>query len=198
MTDSAAGVLSGVVASGTAGPKAAGSTARGEAARDLETIYRTEVGFVWRVVRRCGVPSEAIEDLVHEVFLVVQRRLPELGHDEELRRWLYVISRGVVANDRRIRSRRERRHDGAPPPTSPPDPESFARGVEAIALVEGFLQTLGAEQRVVFELVDIEGWSSVEVASLTGAPLDTVYSRVRLARAAFARFVAATRKEAHG
>jgi RNA polymerase sigma-70 factor (ECF subfamily) len=80
-------------------------------------------------------------------------------------------------------------------PGAPPvDPERFAEEVEAIAIVERFLATLAEEQRLAFELVDIEGFTGPEVAGLVDAPLDTVYSRLRLARAAFARFVAALRE----
>lgn len=190
MTDRSTGVLVGSVASGKAGPKTARWDQDAETSHELEAIYRTHVGFVWRVVRRLGVPAEAIEDLVHEVFLVVRRRLSEAAEHGDGRAWLFMITRGVVSNDRRVRARRHRRHEDAPPPDPPVDPERLAAKAQAIARVETFLGTLPDEQRVVFELVDIEGFSGPEVARVTDAPVDTVYSRLRLARAAFARFFA--------
>jgi len=193
VTERVARVLLPAVASGTAGPKAAADV-RADSSRQLEAIYRTHVEFVWRVVRRHGVPRDAIEDLVHEVFLVVRRRLTELDGRVECRGWLFMITRGVVSNDRRIRARRVRRHDEAPAPLPPPDPERFAEGAEAIAWTERFLSTLPEEQRLVFELVDIEGLTGPEVARLGDVGLDTLYSRLRLARAAFACFVAALRE----
>ncbi|HWB80964.1 MAG TPA: RNA polymerase sigma factor [Nannocystaceae bacterium] len=190
MTDRSPGVLVGSVVAGKAGPKTAQWDDDAETSRVLAAIYRAHVGFVWRVVRRLGVPAEAIEDLVHEVFLVVRRRLSEVAQHGDGRAWLFMITRGVVSNDRRIRARRHRRHEDAPPPDPPVDPERLAAKAEAIARVEIFLSTLTDEQRVVFELVDIEGFTGPEVARVTEAPLDTVYSRLRLARAAFARFFA--------
>ena len=195
MTERAATVLPGPVASGSAGT---GPTAWHDPAatsRDLEAVYRAHVGFVWRIVRRCGVPAELIEDVVHEVFLVVRRRLGEVDAAEDLRGWLFVVTRGVVANDRRTRERRRRLHERAPQPASPPDPEQVALGSEAVAWIEQFLLTLPDEQRTVFELIDIEGFTGPEVAHTSGAGLQTVYSRLRLARAAFARFFGAIREE---
>jgi RNA polymerase sigma-70 factor (ECF subfamily) len=44
---------------------------------DLAELYRKHAGFVWRSLRRFGVADEALEDVVHEVFMIVRRRLPE-------------------------------------------------------------------------------------------------------------------------
>ena len=44
---------------------------------DLAAVYRGHAAFVWRVVRRLGVADAALEDVVHDVFLVVHRRLAE-------------------------------------------------------------------------------------------------------------------------
>lgn len=187
------GALAPIVRSGSAGTKAA-AWDRGKEARSLEHIYRTHVGFVWRVVHRLGVPSASIEDLVQEAFLVARRRLVELDADIDTRGWLYTIARGVVANDRRGRQRRERRHLEADPPASSADPEQLAVQTEAIRVVERFLARLSDDQRIVFELVDIEGFTGPEVAKAVNVPLDTVYSRLRLARAAFERHCAARRE----
>lgn len=195
MTDPLAAVLHAAVASGNAGPRPTAWDDPAATARDLEAVYRVHVGFVWRVVRRCGVPPELVEDLVHEVFLVVRRRIGELPAHDDPRGWLFALTRGVVANDRRTRERRRRLHAGAPVPDSPPDPERVLQGSEAVAWVERFLATLQDEQRTVFELIDIEGFTGPEVARITGAGLQTVYSRLRLARAAFARFFGPLREE---
>ncbi|MBC8071586.1 MAG: sigma-70 family RNA polymerase sigma factor [Deltaproteobacteria bacterium] len=175
------------MASGSAGSKAAAREDSASASHDLAQIYRDQLGFVWRVVRRLGVPFEALEDIVHDVFLVARRRLPELTSDADVRAWLFVLARGVVANDRRARERRSRRDEQASPPGAPADPEQLAAHAETVRSVEQFLRTIPEEQRIVFELIDIEGFSGPETAELVGARLDTVYSRCRLARAAFAR-----------
>lgn len=187
MTDLRARALPLIVATGKAGADGE-PHALDAAAWSLEAVYRDHLAFVWRVVRRSGVPFEAIEDVVHDVFIVVRRRLGELGRRDDVRAWLFTIARGVVANDRRSRERREHRRASVEAPSPPIDPERLAEASEAIELVERFLQTLPEEQRTVFELIDIEGFTGPEAARLGDAPLDTVYSRLRLARAAFARF----------
>jgi RNA polymerase sigma-70 factor (ECF subfamily) len=196
MTDPRARALPLGVATGKAGPKAEPWHIGVDEARSLDALYRDHLAFVWRVVRRYGVPFEAIEDVVHDVFIVVRRRLRDLDARDDVRGWLFMITRGVIANDRRSRQRREHRERVASVEPAIVDPEQQAETAEAIELVERFLRTLSEAQRVVFELVDIEGFTVPEVARLGDAPLDTVYSRLRLARAAFARFCASIREEA--
>src|SRR5262249_23464335 len=141
-----------------------------------------------------GVPFEAIEDLVHDVFIVARRRLPDLRHRDDVRGWLFMIARGVISNDRRSRERRERRNATSELHRAPLDPELQAETAEAIELVERFLRSLPDEQRIVFELMDIEGFTGAEVAALVDARANTIHSRLRLARAAFARFFADVRE----
>jgi RNA polymerase sigma-70 factor (ECF subfamily) len=77
-----------------------------------------------------------------------------------------------------------------PPPVSAlPDPELDAERREAASFVRAFLDRLDAEKRDVFELVEIEGMAVPEVAQILGINLNTAYSRLRLARQAFARAV---------
>jgi RNA polymerase sigma-70 factor (ECF subfamily) len=190
MTDRAARALLSGVSSVRSRRQAATSEQAAGSVPTLEDVYRDNVPFVWRVVRRLGVADEEIEDVLHEVFLVVKRRLRELVDHPSPRTWLFVIARGVVANHRRAGQRRARRQ-AAPPPLPPVrDPEQLAVDAEAVTLVSRFLETLPDEQRIVFELLDIEGLGAPEVARMCDVKLNTVYSRLRLARRAFARFVA--------
>lgn len=50
------------------------------------------------------------------------------------------------------------------------------------------------EQREVFVLTEFEDMSAPEIAALVGAPLPTVYSRLRLARARFQRLQPSARE----
>jgi RNA polymerase sigma-70 factor (ECF subfamily) len=71
---------------------------------DVETIYRAHADDVARWARRLGGPDIDVEDVVHEVFLVVQRRLAEWRGDAQITTWLYEITFRVV-RDRRARWR---------------------------------------------------------------------------------------------
>lgn len=152
----------------------------------LEDVYRTHAGFVWRVVRRFGIPEGSVEDVMHEVFLVVHRRLDEYDGRASMTTWLYSIARGVASNHRRGRAREERRiRLVSPEPSGVVDPQRATEETEAADFVRTFVATLDAEKRQVFELVDLEGLPVPQVAEECGIKLNTAYSRLRAARKSF-------------
>jgi RNA polymerase sigma-70 factor (ECF subfamily) len=155
---------------------------------DLESVYRAHADFVWRVVRRLGVDDGAAEDVVHEVFLVVQRRLPDFDGRAAMSSWLYGIARGVVANHKRGTSREHRRLQLVVPAAPPRDPEELSRRRQAAETVRVFLSSLGEEQREVFTLVEIEGLKGPEAAAALGIDVNLLYSRLRGARDRFRSF----------
>ncbi len=158
--------------------------------RTLEEVYARHSGFVWRIVRRLGIPEHGVEDVMHEVFLVVHRRLPEYDGRIALTTWLYQLTRGVVSNHRRSRAREQRRIELVDPRPAPaPDPEAQTRRGQAAAFVRAFLEELDPDKREVFELVELEGLAMPEVAELVGVNLNTAYSRLRAARQLFQRAV---------
>jgi len=155
----------------------------------LAELYRRHAAFVWRSLRRFGVPDDALEDTVHEVFMIVRRRLPQYDPRAAPTTWLYGIARGVAANTRRSRTRAEARDRLVPMGEAPPSPEQAVERAEALACVAAFLDDLDPDQREVFELVDIEGLRGPEVAELLATNLNVVYSRLRLARRKFESFI---------
>lgn len=157
---------------------------------ELDAVYREHAGFVWRAVRRLGVGEQAAEDLVHEVFLVVRRRLPDYDGRAAMTSWLFGIARGVASNHRRGESRAQRRLELVAPPRSPDTPEDQARKREAAALVRSFLAQLDTDKRLVFELSDIEGMKGREIADALDLNVNSVYSRLRAARQRFREFLA--------
>lgn len=157
----------------------------------LADLYRDHSGFVWRVVRRFGIDDASAEDVVHEVFLVARRKLPEYEGRGAPTSWLYGIARGVCANVRRSTDRSRRRLELVPSPTPAATPEDMLDHRGAHALVLEFLDSLPAAQRRVFELADVEGMRGPEVADALGQPINSVYSRLRLARARFQEFLSA-------
>ena len=164
-------------------------------ALDLEEVYRTHAKFVWRAAVALGVPEAAREDVVHDVFLVVARRLHEYDGRAAMTTWLFGITRGVARNRRRASARHQRKLQAVPAlqpdgvHDSKEDPAEVADRRRAVALVEAFLAQLEPGHRVAFELMDVQGMSAPEVAEATGLNVNTVYTRVRAARARFRRFV---------
>lgn len=156
----------------------------------VAAIYREYVGFVRRSSIHLGVPRAAADDVVHDVFLVVHRRLADYDGSGTLRSWLYGITRRVVMHYQRSGQRREHREHRAPTPAPAPDPEVAVASARAAEWIETFIAQLDPNQRAVFVLTDVEGLSAPEVAKATGMGLNSVYSRLRLARRHFERAVA--------
>ena len=159
----------------------------------FEAVYQAHVGLVWRCLRRAGVPEAALEDATQEVFLVYHRRRHEFRGDSSVRTWLVGIARGIAANVRRGEQRMVRRLEARrvePGSALARDElEREAAQAEARALVGRFLASLPPTQRVVFEWIEIEGFKQREVADLLDVSINTVGSRLRAARAAFATYL---------
>lgn len=153
-------------------------------------LYHRHHGFVWRMLRRLGVPPASLDDAAQEVFVVVHRRRDDLHADASVRSWLFGIARRVASDVHRGQHRRQRKHDALPlPPEAPPLDDALARA-EAAQFVRAFLERLDEGHRMVFVLSDIEGLTAPEIACALELKLNTVYSRLRKARLEFERAVA--------
>ena len=154
-------------------------------------LFRAHHDFVWRILRRFGVDEATLDDRVQDVFLVVYRRWADLDPATPPRSWLYGIARRVAADQHRGDRRRERRLAAVPEPAPPAPPDAHLAEGEAAAFLESFLATLDEDKRAVFVLADLEGLTAPEIAAAVGANLNTVYSRLRLARQRFTAAIAA-------
>jgi RNA polymerase sigma-70 factor, ECF subfamily len=160
---------------------------------DLEQIYREHHAFAWRVVRRLGVPAEAVDDAVQEIFVVLHRRRAELDFSRSIRALVYGVARRVARRGReRLASRATLTLAPAPDPR--PDPEARALLREKATVVRDALDAMDEDKRMTFVLSEIEGLSIPEVAECLGVNLNTAYARQRaarqLVRAAIARHLA--------
>jgi RNA polymerase sigma-70 factor (ECF subfamily) len=163
---------------------------REAAAPGVAELYAQHADFVVRVARQLGAPAAELEDVVHDVFLVVHRRLAEYEPSRgSPRAWLFGICRNTVYHHLRGRTRAELRLLRLPEPTPRPGPEEELAQAQGLALVQGFLDELEEGRRMVFALIDIEGMTAPEVAQALDLNLNTVYSRLRLARGQFERHV---------
>jgi len=158
------------------------ATAADEAPLDqFHALYRGEFAFVWSAARRLGVPPAALDDAVQDVFLTAFRRREQLRFEVSARAWLYGVTRRVASHYHRGVGRRARRDAAlAAEPTPPREApqERLLRGRDLERLLAG----LGARTRAAWEMSELLGMSGPEIASELGLPLNTVYSRVRLAR----------------
>lgn len=154
----------------------------------FDAVYREHWRFVWRSARRLGVPAERVDDVVQDVFLVVHDKLATFEGRSKLRTWLYAITHRTVAWHRR-KAKKERRTDGAPTPNPTPDVERAVAERQAAEVLGALLGELDAKQRDVFVMIELEQMAPRDVADTIGVKVNTVYSRLRLARAAMGKRV---------
>lgn len=155
----------------------------------LEAVYRAHADAVALWARRFGGPDLDVEDIVHEVFLVVQRRLPEWRGDAKLSTWLYEITFRVVL-DRRRRWRwprlasasRAAPDEAARLAADQPDALSLLERREASATLYALLDEIGEKYRTVIVLFELEGRSGEEIAALTNTSLANVWIRLHRGR----------------
>src|SRR5882724_13016294 len=81
-------------------------------AAPIARVFSAHADFVWRSLRRLGVPAADVDDALQEVFLVVHRRLADYEDRGFMRAWLFSISRQVSSHYRRSTKRSEERHRG--------------------------------------------------------------------------------------
>lgn len=160
-------------------------------------VYRGHFRLVWSTLARLGVRPAELEDATQEVFVIVHRRLDDYDPARPLRPWLLGITyRVATAERRRARHRREQlcddhRLDGVDRAT--PEAEAIAR--RRAILIHRALDTLDPERRAVFVMHEMEAIGCPEIAEAFGIPLNTVYSRLRVARERFRRAWEALRAE---
>jgi RNA polymerase sigma-70 factor (ECF subfamily) len=159
-------------------------------AADLSELYRAHAGFVWRSLRHFGVADPDVDDLLHEVFIVVQRRLPTFDPQYSVRGWLYGIARGTASNYRRGRRRAKYRNQTLRTIRCDADSMANARQAEALQVIGAFVDGLEPKMREVFVLAIVEGFSGPELAQTLGIKLPTAYSRIRLVRERFLAMLA--------
>lgn len=156
---------------------------RGEpTSREFRTFYREHYGLVWRTARRLGTPNSRLDDIVQEVFLVAHRRIDTFGGRSSMKTWLYGVTANIVRADHRRHLRHERRVEAARLDPSPYQPRDEGRQHEMVDLLDRLLRRLDPKIRQTFILIELEDVAAAEVAEALGLSVNTIHSRLRLAR----------------
>lgn len=152
----------------------------------LEGLYRDHVRFAWRTARYLGVPPSEAQDVVHEIFIVVQRRLGDFDPAQSARAWIGGITRRVVMHHKRSHARAAKRVAALERPAdSTPAPDEAVSRREAEAFLSEFLASLPEAKREAFVLGELERLTAAEIGEIVGENPNTVYSRLRSARKEF-------------
>lgn len=156
----------------------------------LESLYDRYSALVFSVSLRVLHDAHLAEDVTQEVFLRLWRQ--PASFDPERGRfisWLMSVTRNRALDELRRVSRRNRSEDadsdespiaGVPSSDRLDDPVLGAELAEQREAVRTAMTRLPPEQRRAIELAYFSGLTQVEIADVTGDPLGTVKTRIRL------------------
>ena len=157
-------------------------------APDLEQLVVAHFRFIWRLLRRLGLPSSDADDAAQQVFLIAGGKLSLIRPGRE-RAFLYGCALHLAAKWRRNTARQRQEpsldEDSSQVAGSPDMADALLERAQARALLDAILGELPEPLRSVFVLYEIEQLSTHELADLLGLPRGTVASRLRRARAEF-------------
>jgi RNA polymerase sigma-70 factor (ECF subfamily) len=153
----------------------------------LGALYDRWVRSLYSLVFHLLKDADEAEDVVEETFWQAWRKAssyePSRG---AVSTWLLTIGRRRALD--RLRAKGRRREESMSQPglladiASPlPDPLQAVEGSERRSQVRAALRELPDEQRAVLEMGYFQGLSQTEIAEMTGQPLGTVKTRMRLA-----------------
>lgn len=157
----------------------------------LETVFREHAPFVANTLRRFGVSPADLSDQLQEVFMVVHGLRHDYDPSRPLRPWLFGITYRVAARYRQKKGRQIVADSELDDTAEDPGPlaDVSMESKEAQALVLEALERIDLSRRAVFIMADIDGEAIPDIATALQIPLNTAYSRLRLAREEFARAV---------
>jgi RNA polymerase sigma-70 factor, ECF subfamily len=163
----------------------------------LRSLVLSNHPFIWRVVRRLGIPEADADDVTQEVFLVAAHRLSDIEDGKE-RSFLYSVAVRVAANARRAGRRRQSAYDRfeIAPREPVPLPDHLSDQRNAREMLDELLESLPDDLREVLVLHEIEEIGVAEAAQILNIPVGTVGSRLRRGREKFHAAVARKRAQA--
>lgn len=160
----------------------------------VESVFRAHFDDVYGMVGRLlgpGAQRPDIEDLTQQVFIVVQRALPEFRGECKTTTWLYAICSKVVLTS--LRSwRRQRRLTAAVAAeldgiAHHQTPERTATRRQELVRVWQCLLKIKPKKRIVYILHMMEGMSGAEISQALDIPEATVWTRLHHARLELAK-----------
>jgi len=165
-----------------------------------ERLVQAYFDFIWRSLRRLGVPASQVDDSTQKVFIVATQKM-RTTHVENERAFLFAIALRVACEERRTLRRRQEvaysdAGDEAPDEVLPLD--ELVEQRRARAILDGIIDAMPFDLRAVFVLYELEEMTAAEIAILLEMPLGTVASRLRRARQSFEGSVARLRARRRG
>jgi RNA polymerase sigma-70 factor (ECF subfamily) len=159
--------------------------AKGDTAA-FRALYQRHRGDVARLVYRMLNGSADVEDVVQEVFVQVFRSLKDFRGQSKFSTWVHRVAVNVVLMHRRAARSRPTYTEELPSDHTADDrsvmPDEDAERRARVRVFAALLDKLAEKKRTVFVLHELEGISPQEIASIVGAPVLTVRTRLFYAR----------------
>jgi RNA polymerase sigma-70 factor (ECF subfamily) len=156
-------------------------------------LFRDHGAFVARFLYRLGVPAQAVEDTVQDVFLVVHQRGGYRPGPAKPTTYLAVIASHVASSERRRQRRRAARAGDTPLEelrAPDDDPALCLERRDDLRRLQDALLGLDPALRDTLVLADFEDETAPAIAHTMGVPVGTVYWRLHEARKKFQRALA--------
>ncbi|MBX3217363.1 MAG: sigma-70 family RNA polymerase sigma factor [Labilithrix sp.] len=162
---------------------------------DFRPVFREHFRFVCLTLRRLGVRDGDVEDVAQDVFVTVHRKLDTYDPSRPLRVWLFGFCLRAAAAHRRLARHRLQVQEETAPETAAdgPLPDAELAADQDRRLVLAALDAIDPHRRPVFVMYDLEEFTVAEIAEALSIPVNTVYSRLRVAREEFREQVARLR-----
>jgi len=155
-------------------------------------LFDTEFSYVWNALRRLGVREADVLDQTQEVFLIVHSLLPDYDATRPVRPWLFAIAYRIACRYRALARHRfevpeEPEHEQM---DSRPNADEQLESGQARELMLEAIQEIELSRRAVFIMSEIEEQPMADIATALQIPVNTAYSRLRLARDDFEKAAA--------
>ncbi len=154
-----------------------------DAVEQLLARLSCTVRFVYRLNRSLGygMTTEALEDVVQQVYAAFWPRLPDYTGSAALESWVYGFCRNCLRAEGRRRQQSMRAVplpdlETQPGSKEPPPQESLLRN-EGLEILHEEMMKLKPEERDAVRLRHVEGWSFEQIARKQGLPASTVKDR---------------------
>lgn len=147
--------------------------------------FRREADYIIRSLRRFGVSPNDVEDLAHEVFLVLYQSWDKYDSSRSFRAYVFGVAFRVASNYLRKR-KREVLFAVTDAADNGQQPDQRLESTQMRRLVLIALGHIPMERRAVLIMHDIDKLSMTEIASTLSIYRFTGYSRLRKARKEFA------------
>ena len=149
-------------------------------------FVRTHFAFVWRTLRRFGVPESDAQDAAQRVFVIATERLDRIQPKKE-RAFLFGTAVRVADKVRRSHARKPTVSDSDPDgePSPWPSADELLDQRRARAVLDSILDEMSDDLRAVFVLYEIEQMTVNDISNVLEIPLGTAASRLRRARELF-------------